>query len=221
MITFTTINDEFGWLSNKSNHTITFQDITFPRADHWFICSRFNFDKEIVNEICKTLDPLEAKQLFKQIIRKNPELLKVRLLSKEDVKNMEILLQMKIEQHPWMKWHLMCTGNQMIYEDVTKKANVNDSSLFWGAAYICENQDYVDCFWTGENMLGKLWMNLRQSLIANFYYNECTKSSENGLTLFLKHKETDEIVQRSELNSNEDITSALIKKITGKYYGNY
>jgi predicted NAD-dependent protein-ADP-ribosyltransferase YbiA (DUF1768 family) len=221
MITFSTINDKFGWLSNKSNHSITFEGITFPRADHWFICSRLEFHKKTTDEICKISDPHDAKNLFKEIIKRNPDLLKVRLLSKEDVKNMETLIRMKIEQYPWMKWHLMCTGNQMIYEDVTSKVNVNDSSLFWGAAYICANQEYVDCFWTGENILGGLWMDLRYSLIANFYYNECTKSSEDGINLYLKHKETGEIIQRSELTSNEDITSALIKKITEKYYGNF
>ena len=95
---------------------------------------------------------------------------------------------------------------------------MNDSSLFWGAAYICADQEHVDCFWTGENKLGNLWMDLRYSLLSNFYYNECSKSSEDGITLYLKHKETGEIIQRSELASNEDLTSILIKKITEKYY---
>lgn len=218
MIQFTTVRGEFGWMSNMSDHSITQENRVFPRAEHWFICSRFGFNPEIVDLICEDLNPISVKIKSKQILKNRPELLKVKMLSEEDVDNMRKLIQMKVEQHPWIKWKLLETGNEIIYENVTNRVNINDSSLFWGATKICEDIPGTEIHWVGKNVLGTLWMELRQKLFVNFFYDECKKSSDNGVQLFLRHIETGEIVQRSEDVNGKGLTSLLIKKIVKKYY---
>lgn len=217
MITFTKVNGDFGWMSNMSDHKIEFQGNTFPRAEHWFICSRFGFDPKIVARICNTNNPIEAKIFSKKIMAESPELVKVKMLSQEDVDNMKILVQMKIEQHPWIKWSLMKTGDQPIIEDVTKRVNINDSSLFWGAAQMCCDNQNCESHWVGINMLGNIWMEEREKLIHNFIYNECSKSSEEFGLKYMKHKDSGEIVLREEV-VDKHFHEILIEKVFNKMF---
>jgi predicted NAD-dependent protein-ADP-ribosyltransferase YbiA (DUF1768 family) len=68
---------------------------------------------------------------------------------------MIICLRLKLNQHFKLKEMLMLTGDSIIIEDSSKRPN--ESGLIWGAALI-------DGEWVGKNVLGKLWMNLREEL---------------------------------------------------------
>jgi predicted NAD-dependent protein-ADP-ribosyltransferase YbiA (DUF1768 family) len=68
---------------------------------------------------------------------------------------MEIVLTLKLEQHPELKDRLLATGDARIIEDCKKRQSV--SGLFWGAAE-------KDGVWTGTNTLGELWKKLRAEL---------------------------------------------------------
>tara|TARA_B110000263_G_scaffold238052_1_gene238916 strand:- start:670 stop:966 length:297 start_codon:yes stop_codon:yes gene_type:complete len=70
----------------------------------------------------------------------------------KDLNNMNLVLGLKVEQHPVIKKQLIETGDDEILEDCSKRAR--GSGLFWGAAL-------KDGQWQGENWLGKLWMKVR------------------------------------------------------------
>jgi len=75
-------------------------------------------------------------------------------MSIADLDNMKFVLRLKLREHSDLKEDLMKTKGCTLIEDVAKRQNV--SGLFWGAAL-------VDGQWVGENWLGRLWMEIRDS----------------------------------------------------------
>ncbi len=73
-------------------------------------------------------------------------------MSEQDVLNMRLVLKAKHEQHEEIRVLLRQTGTSIILEDCTRRPH--GSGMFWGAAWL-------DGEWKGENVLGKLWMELR------------------------------------------------------------
>ena len=80
----------------------------------------------------------------------------IKQLSEEDVTNMRLCVKLKVEQHTHLQKELLDTENLPIYEDVTKRGN-KGSNLFWGAMLVEEK-------WIGDNVLGKIWMEIRTEL---------------------------------------------------------
>ena len=76
-------------------------------------------------------------------------------MSKEDLDNMILVLNLKIEQYPELKQLLMDTQDKFIYEDVSNRPYGN--SIFWGGYW--KGNEFI-----GENHLGKLWMEIRNNL---------------------------------------------------------
>jgi predicted NAD-dependent protein-ADP-ribosyltransferase YbiA (DUF1768 family) len=72
--------------------------------------------------------------------------------SAQDVANMEMVLRLKLQCHPDLARELEVTGEGEIIEDASSRARRRN--LFWRAAL-------KDGAWVGENVLGKLWMKLR------------------------------------------------------------
>jgi predicted NAD-dependent protein-ADP-ribosyltransferase YbiA (DUF1768 family) len=70
---------------------------------------------------------------------------------------MKMCLKLKLEQHPELNDKLVATGNATIIEDCT--THDRESARFWGAVKI-------DGEWVGENVLGKIWMEIREELIG-------------------------------------------------------
>ncbi|MHA2066417.1 MAG: NADAR domain-containing protein, partial [Candidatus Thorarchaeota archaeon] len=79
-------------------------------------------------------------------------------LSEEDVENMRVVVRLKIEQHSGLKEDLLATGNDVIIENCTKRGK-RGSNLFWGAVL-------EDGEWLGKNVLGNIWMELREEIKA-------------------------------------------------------
>ena len=74
-------------------------------------------------------------------------------LSSEDLKNMEMCVELKISQHPDLLKELLKTDNLPIYEDVASRGK-RGSNLFWGSLI-------EDGVWIGQSHLGKIWEKAR------------------------------------------------------------
>lgn len=151
VITFTRIDLPTGWLSNMSQHPVEFAGKEWRTVEALFQSLRFNDDgvKELIRA---EKSPMSAKEVMKD----NLALVSLSLHSTKDVKNMKICLKIKLKQHPMLVDKLIETGDKDIIEDVTNRGDVG-GNLFWGAMLI-------DGEWTGQNTLGKLWMELREEL---------------------------------------------------------
>lgn len=149
-ISFTKVNLPYGWLGNMSPYPIEYNGKTWRTTEALFQALRFN-DEMVREEIRLEKSPMGAK--FKA--KKYKHLMDVEPQSARDIENMRLCIKLKIEQHPDLKDKLKLTGGQKIYEDVTSRPR--GSGLFWGAMKTNEG-------WTGENVLGKIWMNIRKDL---------------------------------------------------------
>ena len=156
-ISFTKVSLPFGWLGNMAPYSIVapigllkgLDGITFRTSEALFMAMRFA-DQDIQKAIWAERSPMGAKMLAK----KHASQMVVQPRSDQDVANMRIVLKLKLDQHK-LDEDLLITGDAEIIEDCT--ARQNESGLFWGAAK-------VNGVWVGKNMLGKMWMELRQSI---------------------------------------------------------
>lgn len=149
-IGFTKVNLPFGWLGNMSPFPIEYGGKKWRTSEALFQSLRFE-DDHIKELIRLEKSPMGAKMKAK----KYRALMKVTPMTDIDVSNMEMCIRLKIQQHPGLVDELLSTGDMEIYEDVTSRPR--GSSLFWGAAKT-ENG------WNGNNVLGKIWMGLRDIL---------------------------------------------------------
>jgi N-glycosidase YbiA len=148
IIAFTKVKLPYGWLSNMSGYSVVYEGAEWRTTEHLFQALRFS-DLEVHEAIRSHKSPMTAK--FYAKARKDQ--MKVVPMSEEDVNNMRLCLRLKIGQHPDLFTELLATKEQTIIEDCTKRQH--GSGLFWGAA------KQEDGSWKGENMLGKLWMEVR------------------------------------------------------------
>jgi predicted NAD-dependent protein-ADP-ribosyltransferase YbiA (DUF1768 family) len=68
---------------------------------------------------------------------------------------MRLCLRLKFDQHSELREKLLLTGDHIIFEDVSKRPTARNK--FWGAV---KTNGQLD----GQNMLGKLLMELREEL---------------------------------------------------------
>lgn len=150
-IGFTKVALPFGWLGNMSPFPIVYEGVTWKTAEALFQALRFE-DPEIREKIRLEKSPFSAKLVAKS----NKEKMKVAPLSIEDVKNMILCVQLKLEQHPELKEELKKTGDAILFEDVSSR-KTRSSSLFWGA-YLQDGE------LIGKNVLARIWMRARANL---------------------------------------------------------
>ena len=153
-IAFTKVDLPFGWLGNMSNFPIRYEGLLYKNSEALFKCLRFEGFPEIQKKIFIQKSPMAAKMIakkYKSILSDNG----YHFFGAQDVKLMEKVLFEKIRNHPRLKKMLQDTGDSRIIEDCTKRKG--GSGKFWGACL--ENGE-----WVGENMLGKLWMKIRDDL---------------------------------------------------------
>ena len=162
-IAFNKTKEAYGWMSNMSMHPITYEGHEFPRAEHLFIWLRlFDPSFQVRAKLCSMSNPIAAKRWSKTYIKENPEALLYNLQSKQDVDSMRMIVLLKCEQYPELVEELLDTGDLTIYEDVSTRTKFQDSSLFWGAAYLWKDKENTEPMWIGNNMLGKIWMEQRE-----------------------------------------------------------
>lgn len=156
-ILITKVKDKYGWLSLMSPHPVAYKGAEYRTCEALFQCLRFQKYPEVQKEIIEAKSPMAAKM----IARKNREKLDRGKLwdeASEDLGWMKLCMYLKIKQHPELKEKLIKTGKAMIIEDCT--THPRESARFWGAVKIKEGQ------WEGENNLGRLWMQIRKTLIS-------------------------------------------------------
>jgi len=147
MITFTKVDLAYGWLGNMSPHRVKHLDRWWETTEALFQALRFE-DENVREEIRKAKSPMTAKMKAKAHAVRH--LRRVEPASPEDLANMRLVLRLKIKYHPRLKADLLATGDAQIIEDCSARA-----ASPWGARKI-------DGQWEGENLLGKLWMKLRE-----------------------------------------------------------
>lgn len=154
-ITITKVKEESGWLSCMSAYPIAYKDRQYKTCEALFQALRFEGYPEIQKQIQECPSPMGAKM----IARKNRDKLNRGVKWDEapsDIPLMKKCLKLKLEQHPELKEKLIATGDAIIIEDCT--THDRESARFWGAVK-------KDGKWIGENVFGKLWMEIRKELV--------------------------------------------------------
>lgn len=146
-VSFTKVALPFGWLGNMSPYPIVYKGQKWRTTEALFQALRFD-DEEIIEAIRLEKSPMGAKMKAK----KYKECMVIAPMGDDDIRNMQICIRLKIEQHPGLLEELLKTYDLPIYEDVTSRPR--GSGLFWGAMKTDEG-------WIGKNILGKIWMELR------------------------------------------------------------
>jgi predicted NAD-dependent protein-ADP-ribosyltransferase YbiA (DUF1768 family) len=164
-ISFTKVRGPHGWLSNMSPHPVWWQGVQWPTAEHLFQALRHPLGSSATILIHAERSPMAAKLTAKRYL----DAAIVRPRSPEDLENMRLVLRCKRDQHRDLAAALRATGDARLIEDVTNRPN--ESGLFWGMArmFAPTGRGYESgekCstpHWSGENWLGRLWMDLRTS----------------------------------------------------------
>ena len=104
----------------------------------------------IREEIRKAKSPMSAKMTAKS--KRYRALRRIEPASPADLDNMRLVLRLKLRYHPRLKEMLLATGDAVLVEDCSAR-----SASPWG----CQKRDGE---WLGDNLLGKLWMELREEL---------------------------------------------------------
>jgi ribA/ribD-fused uncharacterized protein len=151
-ISFTKVKLPNGWLGNMSPYQVRYGNKEWRTTEALFQALRFD-DAAVKEEIRAVKSPMAAKMKSKRDKAK----MVVVPQSEQDQANMSMVLRLKVEQHPDLKQKLLDTGDETIIEDCGKRTS--QSSKFWGATL-------KDGQWVGENVLGRMWMTLREELVS-------------------------------------------------------
>ncbi|MGH3584926.1 MAG: NADAR family protein [Pseudonocardia sp.] len=138
-ITFYT--PDFYVFNNFSAHAIEFRGELYPTAEHAYQAAKCT-DPRGKEAIRGAHSPILAKRLANEIFReaRDPEWDDKKLAVAEEI------LRVKLAQHVEAQEALKNSGDEDIIED-------SPTDYFWGAG----------ADGSGENMLGKLWMKIRDS----------------------------------------------------------
>lgn len=131
----------YGSFSNFSKHPVHLEGTIWPTSEHYYQSSKFN-DKEIREVIRRSSSPMAAKLLAKEYRDRQV----IDWPNKKDAV-MYRVLDAKFSQHPELGALLKSTGNKRLVERPTKDD-------YWGE----------DDQGAGQNMLGKLLMQLRDRM---------------------------------------------------------
>jgi len=154
VISFYKVDETYGGLSNMSGKYFHLQvnDILVRSSESMYQCLRFTSHPDIQREILENKSPkgskMVSKKYRKEFTREDFDEIKVEL--------MYWCLKVKLCSHPLLFGGLLDrTGDKEIVE-------ISNSDRFWGCVREKENENMV----SGENVLGKLLMDLRT------YYRE-------------------------------------------------
>lgn len=151
IISFTKVNLPYGWLGNMAPYPIEFNGQVWRTSEALFQALRFE-SLEIREIIRDQKSPMSAKMKAKPF---NKQMV-IAPCSAEDLDNMRLCIRLKFDQHSTLKEKLLKTGDHEIIEDIGSRSGPRH--LFWGAKRI-------NGLWQGENNMGKLLMELRESYL--------------------------------------------------------
>lgn len=143
-IFFKYVNDEYGCLSNFSNHPIKDdQGRIWGTTEAWYQAQKFPDHPDLQEQIRLKPSPKAAKvlaQLYPEKVRKD--------WHEVSIETMEEALRLKLKYHANIAIKLLESGEAKLVER-------SDKDPFWG-----DGKDGQ-----GRNELGKAWMRLRQEII--------------------------------------------------------
>jgi ribA/ribD-fused uncharacterized protein len=153
-IVFTKVKLPYGWLGNMSPYPVEYQGRRYRTTEALFQCLRFEGHPEVQDEIRNQKSPMAAKmkaKKYRHLLNRGGKWDE----GEDDIDRMRLCLNLKLTQHPELNRQLLNTDDALIIEDCS--ARPRGSAKFWGA--VLENGE-----WVGRNVLGKLWMELREEL---------------------------------------------------------
>jgi ribA/ribD-fused uncharacterized protein len=158
-IPFKKVDEPNGWLGNMSRHPLRVPrapgGTLYPTTEHYYQCMKFN-DPQIQQDILAKNSPMNAKWVAKGKARAFPEKRVISSYTSADLDLMRRTIRLKLENHPNLRAQLLAFHDDgIIIEDAT--ARHGESARFWGMRLQAN-------IWTGENWLGRLWMELRLEL---------------------------------------------------------
>lgn len=141
------------WFNPMSPHPVTFDGIHFPTTEHLFQWLRFVGLPAIQDAIRTAPSPVQAREVAVE------HLLAIghRIWSETDVDALRRAMRAKLTQYPCLHDHLTATGRGHLVADVGDWEPCFHP--YWGAVE-------VEGEWRGENIAGRLWMQLRDELNA-------------------------------------------------------
>ena len=149
------VKEEWGWMGNMGKCELEYEGKRYKSCEGLFICLRF--ENEGIKEKLRLVD--NGGMMVKYVSKRYYDNMVIERGSERDVENMKEVVRLKVNSYSWMKRMLIESGDRFIYENVGKRRN-KGNNMFWGG-YFEEGKFY------GNNMLGKVWMELREELIIN------------------------------------------------------
>ena len=148
VIPFTKVALPFGWLGNMAPFPVQFDGVWWRTTEALFQALRFPAGSPVRGEIWKQGSPMAAKMISKRFKAERV----VEPCSDVDLNNMRLCLGLKLKNHRKVCEGLEATTGKILVEDVSNRPRKSDP---WG-------MKLVDGVWVGENLLGSLWMELRE-----------------------------------------------------------
>lgn len=142
MIKFWRTTDEYGFLSNFSNHPITVDGLRYPSTEHFYQAMKATNDEDH-EKVRKARGCKQCKKVAHEIELRSDW---------EDVKYeiMKDALRYKVEQYDFIKQRLIESGTEELAED-------SPYDYIWG----------LGADGSGENLLGKAWMEVREEILSS------------------------------------------------------
>ena len=151
IFSFTKVDLPWGFLGNMAPFPVTYENKIWKTSEALFQALRFD-DNAIKEEIRTKASPMSAKMIAKKFKSR----MVIEPMSKSDVEIMRSVVKLKFDQHPEIKRKLINSGEHIIIEDVTDRPGARH--MFWGMKK--ENDQ-----WVGENMMGRILMELRETYL--------------------------------------------------------
>lgn len=148
---FSLEEDDGGWLNPRAPSPVTFDGIQFPTTEHLFQWLRFVGLPAIQDAIRAAASPADAKEIAIDHCRAIPG----RIFSPADIDDLRRCLRSKLTQYPEVGALLVATGQVRLVADLGDWEPCFPA--FWGAVE-------ADGEWQGANIVGCLWMELRDEL---------------------------------------------------------
>lgn len=156
MIKFYRTNAPYGWLSNFSRHAIVIDKVYYLTVEHYYQSQKF-LDTKHQELIRSQKTPKLAKQIACGLsgLREDWEEVKYDIMLDG--------LRAKVGQHSYIKNWLLETGAETI-------AEASPTDYVWG----------IGADGTGQNLLGKAWMWVRNELLQNQWHEVLQQVAKNG-----------------------------------------
>ena len=158
-VRFNKVGERNGWLGNMYSLNIIYDGKNWSCNEKLFLSLRFGDeeDKEFIRNYNGSI--IILKRIIKGKKNGWRDKMIVELMGNEDVENMKKVVRLKYDSYEWIRKDLRRLKGEVIYEDVINRKG--GSGIFWGG-YI-ENGKLI-----GENILGKIWMGLRDGDIDKY-----------------------------------------------------